>query len=211
MKHPIKLVLIILLAFFEKTISAQDVLPEFKLKLITPGKVTISWHNPFHNCVQLSVQRSEDNIKFKTIISAKNPGLYENSFIDSKAPTSKISYYRIQYTMKGGKYSFSKTQNTFEKTSTKENKEITTGWTASPNVFTNKSGYIQIQLNNPSAYIYRLLFQDEMGNEIFQMKKIASDNLILDKTNFPRAGWYYFELYKDEILLEKNKVFLKGN
>jgi hypothetical protein len=211
MKHLIKLVLIILLAFFAKTISAQDVLPEFKLKLISPGKVTISWHNPFRNCVQLSVQRSNDNKKFKTIISAKNPSLYENSFTDTKSPKNKNSFYRIQYIIKGGKYNLSNTHNIFEKTEVKVNNENTNGFVLSPFVFTNKTGYIQIQLTNVSKFTYRLIFHDEKGTEIFQMKKIVSDNLILDKTNFPHIGWFYFELYKDEILFEKNKVFLKGN
>jgi hypothetical protein len=210
MKHCITQVLFFLIVFFAKTASAQDVLPEYKLKIIAPGKVTISWHNPFRNCVQLSVQRSEDNKKFKTIISAKNPSLYENSFTDTKSLKNKICYYRIQYTLKGGKFSFSKTHNTFEKPEAKETKGNPANWSASPFVYTNKSGYIQIQLNSPATFVYRLVFQDENGNEIFQMKKIESDNLILDKTNFPHAGWYKFELYKDEKLFEKNKVYLNS-
>ncbi|MCX6206101.1 MAG: hypothetical protein NTZ19_07605 [Bacteroidetes bacterium] len=208
MKQSIRLFLFLFFSLFLRNAIGQDVLPEFKLKLIAPGKATISWHNPFHNCIQLSVQRSEDNKKFKTIISAKNPSLYENSFTDTKSPKNKICYYRIQYTMKGGTYSFSKTHNTFEKVASKDNPS---NWTASPNVFTNKSGYIQIQLNNTAAYVYRLVFLDENGSELFQMKKIASDNLIIDKANFPHAGWFNFELYKDEILLEKNKVLLKAS
>ena len=108
MKHRISQFLFFSIVFFTKMASAQDVLPEFKLKTIAPGKVTISWHNPFHNCVQLSLQRSEDNKKFKTIISARNPSLYENSFTDTKSIKNKICYYRIQYTLKGGKYNFSK-------------------------------------------------------------------------------------------------------
>lgn len=211
MKYRITLVLFLLIALFVKTALAQDVLPAFKLKLIASGKVAISWHNPYHNCIQLSVQRSEDNKKFKTIISAKNPSLYENSFTDTKSPKNKNIFYRIQYTMKGGKFNFSNIYSTIEKMGIKETKENTTTWTASPFVFTNKTGYVQILLNNPTEYLYRLVFQDENGNQIFQMKKIASDNLILDKTNFPHAGCFYFELYKDEKLLEKNKVYLKGN
>lgn len=208
MKHSLRLFLFLFFSLFQRSAMGQDVLPEFKLKIIAPGKVMINWHNPFHNCIQLSVQRSEDNKKFKTIISAKNPSLYENSFTDTKSPKNKICYYRIQYTMKGGIYSFSKTYNTFEKVVSNENP---INWTASPHIFTNKSGYIQIQLNNTSAYVYRLVFLGENGSELFQMKKIDSDNLILDKANFPHAGWYNFELYRDEMLLEKNKVLLKAS
>ena len=210
MKHRISQFLFFSIVFFTKMASAQDVLPEFKLKTIAPGKVTISWHNPFHNCVQLSVQRSEDNKKFKTIISARNPSLYENSFTDTKSIKNKICYYRIQYTLKGGKYNFSKTHNSFEKPEVKAANGNPANWSASPFVYTNKSGYIQIQLNSPSSFVYRLVFLDDTGKEIFQMKKIGSDNLILDKTNFPHAGWYSFELYKDEKLFEKNKVYLNN-
>ncbi len=198
---------------FGKIANAQDILPEFKLKQISPGKVLISWHNTHQNCVKLLVQRSSDHKNFKTIVSAKKPGLYENSFMDTKSPKNKNTYYRIQYSLKNGNMYFSNTHSTLEKQIIKNAVPTQTGnnWKASPFVYTNINGYIQISVNNPSAFVYKIKFFDENGTDLFQINKIDLDNLILDKTNFMHGGWFQFELYKDDILLEKNKVFLKGN
>lgn len=213
MKHRIVTLFIFSSFLIGKISIAQEILPEFKLKLISSGKVYISWHNPYQNCSKLVVQRSSDNKNFKTIISAKKPTLYENSFTDTQSPKNKNTFYRIQYTLKNGNNYFSKTHSTLEKEhpiNTVPNK-ISADWKASPFVFTNSNGYVQISLSNPSENVYKLLFQDENGNELFQIKKIDEDNLILDKTNFIHGGWFQFELYKNNILLEKNKVYLKGN
>lgn len=209
---------IVVLSFFSclllgKISNAQDILPEFKLKQIAPGKVLISWHNTHQNCVKLLVQRSSDPKNFKTIVSAKKPGLSENSFIDTKSPKNKNTYYRIKYTLKNGNVYFSNTHSTLEK-------QISTNSTisktntiekVSPYVFSNTNGYIQIAVSNSASFDYKIKFFDETGNELFQINKIDQDNLILDKTNFIHGGWFQFELYKNNILLEKNKVFLKGN
>jgi hypothetical protein len=213
MKHRIVFFLVISSLLIGKITIAQDVLPEFKLKLIGPGKVLISWHNTHQNCVKLNVQRSNEPKNFKTIVSAKKPSLYENSFTDVKSPKNINAFYRIQYTLKNGNVYFSNTHSTQEKDLIKNpiSSKKTNNWKASPFVFTNLNGYIQILVNNSSEYIYKVKFLEENGNELFQIKKIDSDNLILDKANFMHGGWFQFELYKDDVLLEKNKVFLKGN
>jgi hypothetical protein len=196
-----------------KVCFAQDPLPEFKLKLINPGKVLISWHNPYQNCVKLYVQRSNENKNFKTIVSAKKPKLFENSFTDTKLTKNKNTFYRIQYILKNGNTYFSLTHSTQEKERSNNKDTHTTSpkWKASPFVFTNSYGEIQILVNNPSVHVYKLLFFDENGHELFQIKRIDTDNLILDKTNFIHSGWFHFELYKNEELLERNKVYLKGD
>jgi hypothetical protein len=206
------LLIYILLGHYAGNISyAQDPLPEFKLKMINSNKLLISWHNPFKNCVKLSVQRSGDNKNFKTIVTAKNPKLYENSFTDTKLPKNKTSFYRIQYTLKNGKTYFSLIHSTQEKEPQKNTVSNTTApvWKASPFVFTNRNGEIQILVNNPSQFVYKVLFLEENGAELFQIKRIDTDNLILDKTNFVHSGWFQFELYKDDVLLEKNTIYLK--
>jgi hypothetical protein len=207
--------IVILFIFFgliEGIVShAQDLLPEFKLKMIGSSNVLIRWHNPYPNCVKLSIQRSVDNKNFKTIITAKKPNLYENSFTDTQLPKNKNSFYRIQYTLKNGNSYFSITHSTQEKTIQNNTISITSisGWKASPYVFTNRNGEIQILVNNSSKNVYRLLFQEGNGTDLFQIKRIEADNLILDKTNFIHSGWFQFELYKDEVLLEKNSIYLK--
>jgi hypothetical protein len=210
MKHCVRLILFL---FFlnANSLLAQSVLPEFELKQIDKEKCLISWHNPFRNCTELFVQRSSDNKKFKTLKAAKNPSLYENSYTDLKSPKSKKYYYRIQYVLKGGKTYFTKSYSIAEKEALPKTTKTNTNWKASNFVFTNKNGFIQILLNNPTEHNYRLVFFDEKGNELFQMKQIESDNLILDNTNFLHGGWFNFELYMDNKLMDSNKVFLKTN
>jgi hypothetical protein len=43
---------------------------------------------------------------------------------------------------------------------------------------------------------------------LFEIKNIRQSGLTLDKTNFLRAGWFNFELYNEEKLVEKNKFYL---
>ncbi len=193
---------------------AQDILPEFKLKLINKGNVLISWHNPFKNCSKLSVQRSSDHKNFKTIVEAKKPNLFENSFTDNKSPKNKNTFYRIQYTLKNGDINFSKIHSTLEKDIAHIKASSINpmpNWEASHFIFTNSNGNVQILLNNTSENIYRVVFQDENGKEIFQINKVVTDNSILDKSNFIHIGLFQFELYKNGDLVEKNKIYLKGN
>ncbi|MEI2708453.1 MAG: hypothetical protein V9E96_05470 [Chitinophagaceae bacterium] len=53
-----------------------------------------------------------------------------------------------------------------------------------------------------------LLFFEENGEELFQIKQVKENDLVLDKSNFYKSGWYYFELYEDEKLIDKNKFFV---
>jgi hypothetical protein len=43
---------------------------------------------------------------------------------------------------------------------------------------------------------------------LFELKNINEPALTLDKTNFLHSGWFKFELYNDEKLVEKNKFYL---
>lgn len=193
--------------------NAQDNLPSFKIKLLQDGKVLISWHNPNLNCVKLLVQRSTDEKNYTTIVAAKKPNLFENSFTDTKTPVQTNTFYRILYTLKNGATYITKPLNTLKKENLvkTETQNASADWKASPFVFTNNSGYIQIHVNNASENKYSIKFLDDKGNTVLKINKINEDQLILDKTNFIHAGWFQFELYKNELLLEKNSVYLKEN
>ncbi|MFX5808969.1 hypothetical protein ABTE39_19810, partial [Acinetobacter baumannii] len=68
------------------------------------------------NCVQLLIQRSLDHQKtFTTIRSATHPDMPENDFIDKKIPPNTMPYYRISYTMRGGKTIFTAAQSLHDK------------------------------------------------------------------------------------------------
>lgn len=86
---------------------AQPSLPAFQVKELTQGKIQISWHNPFQNCIQLAVQRSSDSSNnFRTIFSSQSPELEQNGFVDNKPLPRAKSYYRIFYVLQGGSWFF---------------------------------------------------------------------------------------------------------
>ncbi len=82
-------------------------------------------------------------------------------------------------------------------------------WKPSIHVYTNRNGYLNISLPVQDFQAYRILFFDAEGKELFRINKIKEAELILDKANFKRSGWYDFELYKHNDLVEKNKFFLQ--
>ncbi len=81
-------------------------------------------------------------------------------------------------------------------------------WRPSEYVFTNTRGYVTILLPQVKQHRYHIVFYEEDGAEIFSIKTIKEPELILDKTDFVHAGWFFFELYEDDKLKEKNKFLL---
>ncbi len=81
-------------------------------------------------------------------------------------------------------------------------------WKPSEYVFTNNKGYVTILLPLVKQHKYAVIFYEEDGSEVFRIKNLKEQELILDKTDFVHAGWFYFELYENEKLKEKNKFFL---
>lgn len=76
-------------------------------------------------------------------------------------------------------------------------------------VFTGRDGYVSIRLpedEKPKKYSIKF-FDDEKF--LFELKEIREREFKLDKTNFYHAGWFRFELYEDEKLLEKHKFYLE--
>ena len=82
-------------------------------------------------------------------------------------------------------------------------------WRPSVYIFTNLKGYVTILLPLAKQHRYRIIFYDEDGSEIFQIKSVREPELVLDKTNFVHAGWFSFDLFEDDKLKEKNKFFLQ--
>lgn len=267
---------------------AQDTLPQFTLRYLGKGKAQISWVNPFESCIQLSVQRSYDSIKFfQSIFSAQSPNLPQNGFVDNNAVAGMKVFYRIFYVIEGGNYFFTKsksrsstaqqedenialpnkrrintdiisifnhevkTANAIEKkfvtiynrnkdslievleypdynkfrdsisTKTKDTLVAINAdevllkpfipryvWKPSLYIFTNDNGYVTISLPGSKQHKYRIVFFEETGTEIFQIKLVKEDDLILDKSNFFHEGWFHFELFEDDKLKEKNKIYL---
>ncbi|MCU0321735.1 MAG: hypothetical protein MUE72_04920 [Chitinophagaceae bacterium] len=81
-------------------------------------------------------------------------------------------------------------------------------WKASTYIFTNEKGFVRVIIPNLKQHKYRVVFFEENNEELFQIKQVKEADLVLDKSNFYKSGWYYFELYEDEKLIEKNKFFV---
>ena len=81
-------------------------------------------------------------------------------------------------------------------------------WKASTYVFSNDKGFIRIFIPDVKRHKYRIAFFEENGEELFQIKQVKENDLVLDKSNFYKSGWYYFELFEDEKLIDKNKFFV---
>lgn len=82
-------------------------------------------------------------------------------------------------------------------------------WKPSVYVYTNTNGYLTISLPDTEHQLYKIIFFDADGKELYKINRVKEPSLVLDKANFKRSGWFNFELYKNNDLIEKNKFFLQ--
>ena len=75
-------------------------------------------------------------------------------------------------------------------------------------VFTGKYGNVHLSLPEAGKKHYSVKFYDETNKLLFELLSIKTPSLIVDKTNFLHAGWFRFELYEENQLKEKNKLFI---
>jgi hypothetical protein len=75
-------------------------------------------------------------------------------------------------------------------------------------VYTNKDGYVYINLPDADKKKYQIKFFEEDDSFLFEIKNISETGLTLDKSNFIHAGWFKFELYNEGRLVEKNRFYL---
>jgi hypothetical protein len=225
--------LVFCLIFFGwNQLYGQDTLPHFVVKNIN-NKVIVSWKNNYGATVTtLNIQRSTDSLKnFTSIASMLDPTNKENGYVDSKAPSPNL-YYRIFVAFAGGTYTYTqskkptivaitekeKTQdsirlvedsvaNSNTKLSTKTT-PVATGFVASKTIYTGKDNNVIIHLPNALTTKYSIKFFDDQKHELFEIKKVLDPHLIIEKVNFKHAGWFYFELYVDNVLQEKHKFYI---
>lgn len=84
-------------------------------------------------------------------------------------------------------------------------------WKPSEYVFTNEKGYLTIRLPELKQHRYRIVFFEDNGAEVFQIRSVKDTDLVLDKASFIHSGWFSFELYEDDKLKEKNRFYLDKN
>ncbi|MDE3145125.1 MAG: hypothetical protein KGL19_13290 [Bacteroidota bacterium] len=81
-------------------------------------------------------------------------------------------------------------------------------WKPSEYIFTDHTGDISINLKEVKKHNYRISFFEEDKTLLFEIKHLKEPELVLDKENFMHSGWFYFELFEDDKLKEKNKFFI---
>lgn len=195
---------------------AQDTLPKFSARNLGNNRIVIGWVNQFPNIKQISIQRSFDSLRnYKTILSVADPKAVQNGFADTKAPNNHM-FYRIFYAMEGGAFYFTEAKRPFydSTTTVTEVKPPTIiqkrpeGFVPSFYVYTNREGYVHISLPDAARKKYSIKFYEEDGSFLFDLKTVKETSLTLDKANFYHAGWFTFELFDDEKLVEKHKFYL---
>ena len=206
--------------------NAQDTLPNFSVRNAGKNRIIIGWVNTLKDVKQISIQRSFDSIRnYKTILSVADPKAVQNGFADTKAPADTM-FYRLFYVLEGGRFYFTEakkpnlgplenerqngvrvipiTPGAIDSTITKRNNSFTPSFY----VYTNNEGYVFINLPDADKKKYRVKFFEENDDFLFEIKQIKETGLTIDKANFYHAGWFKFELYNDEKLIEKNKFYI---
>jgi hypothetical protein len=88
-------------------------------------------------------------------------------------------------------------------------KNKTNAFVPSLYVYTCRDGYVCIRLpDEEKTKKYSIKFF-ENETPLFELKEIKERQFRIDKANFYHAGWFHFELYEDEKLLERHKFYLE--
>ena len=221
-----KRIYFILLVLLTSAAYGQDTLPNFAVKNVGKNRYIVGWVNTYGLVKQISIQRSFDSLKnFTTILSVADPNARENGFADTKAPNDHM-FYRLFVVLDKGQFFFTASKkavlDTMKATQVTIVDKIkdTTGSSTRPQVpkkpefvpsfyvYTNHDGYVFINLPDADKKKYHIKFFEEDDSFLFEIKSIRETALTLDKTNFIHAGWFKFELYNEEKLVEKNKFYL---
>lgn len=223
-------ILFILCTLFIVSVSfGQDTLPKFSVRNLGINRdgvpsIVISWVNKYDTLSQISIQTSHDSLKnYHTLISLTDPNAKMNGYADKRAPHDHM-YYRLFIVKGDGQYLFSavkrpaldtaKTATLLEtvvakKPDIRDQKEAQKpSFVPSFYVYTNKDGYVFINLPDAEKQRYHIKFFEEDNSFLFEVKNLKQTGLTLDKTNFLHAGWFNFELYNDEKLVERHKFYL---
>lgn len=220
--------LLLLVFIFDLAASAQDTLPDFSVKNAGRNRYIIGWVNNYPVVKQIGIQRSHDSLaNFKTILSVTDPTARENGFADTKAPNDHM-FYRLFIVLDKGQYFYTASKKPFIDTTTvtrqrnslldRVEDSITAvikpivpkkpDFIPSFYIYTNKDGYVYINLPDADKKKYEVKFYEEDDSFLFEIKNIRETGITLDKANFIHAGWFRFELYNDGKLVEKNRFYL---
>lgn len=183
------------------------------------GEMYISWTSGYTGIKQIGVQRSQDSLfNYATIGFAHDPNKKVNEFIDRKPQAGKI-FYRLFVLFTNSSYFFTDPASPATQLPMAASGQLAPGQSASSNapqafagpsiyVYTNAEGNVNISLANAKEHHYEIRFFNSENQFLFNLKNIEKPLLILDKSNFLRAGWYHYELYDNDKLIEKWKFYI---
>ncbi|SFV28623.1 hypothetical protein [Thermoflavifilum thermophilum] len=220
------------LMLISKLIIAQViVLPDFRVQAVKQG-VQLQWTIPagFPHFVRMGVQRSSDSLyNFSTIGYATPANAHHVQFTDNH-PLSDSSYYKLIFVKPDGSYFFSQTLLFNGQTASVISQQEKPALSALPQskpavkdsasshrppayhpsvyVFTNSSGNITLSLPDAAQHAYHLVFFDTTGTRVLEIPRISQSQLTLDKSNFLHAGWFQYELFDGNTLMEKWKLYV---
>ncbi|GAA4747955.1 hypothetical protein [Flavisolibacter ginsenosidimutans] len=227
-------VLLSVLAFSQDTLPKFNV-RNMGMDADGNARIIIGWVNPYDSLKQISVQRSHDSLKnYTTLVTLADANAKFNGFADNKALNDHM-FYRLFIVKKDGSYFFTAPKkpgfdtakvalpagptgnannpigtNPRETPEIKKPEVVIKKPTFVPSfyVYTNKDGYVYVNLPDADRQKYHIKFFEEDGSPLFEIKTINRTGLTLDKTDFMHAGWFLFELYNDDKLVEKSKFYL---
>ena len=212
----------------------QATLPSLSVNNFS-DKVIISWKNAYTLPVAtISIQRSYDSLRnYSTIGTVLNPQNTENGYTDVKPPYMRM-YYRVFVAFEDGSYlitppsrpgSVSKEEMAYDWQAVPApvdpandpaynpvvppppGKKVET-WTPSTKIFTSQDSHVIINLRDAATEKYTVKFFRMDGSFLFEIAHVPDEMIILEKVNFIRAGWYNFEIYRNGLIVEKNRVLV---
>lgn len=206
-----------------QTAMAQEMLPDFSVYKVGGGRVVISWVHNFTDVKQISIQRSHNKINFfKTIANMPDPSIQQNGLSDIKAPNDSM-FYRIFVMREGGRFfttdvkqpsvdslglagAYGSTDNANTDVNLNTN-FLPAGFVQSKYVYTSPDRYVRVELPFDSKK-YDIKFFTENNAPLFELNNLKERRFKLDRSYFISAGYINFELYADNKLVEKHKLFL---
>lgn len=82
------------------------------------------------------------------------------------------------------------------------------GFVPSKFIYTNKENNLVISLPDAETQKFSLKIFDDKNREIFDIKRIPENFMLMEKVNFIHSGWFYYSLFDDGIFLEKYKFYI---
>jgi len=73
----------------------------------------------------------------------------------------------------------------------------------------DKNSDLVIAVPDVQSGKYKVRFYDEKARFLFEIKQIRDPVLIVEKLNFQHAGLFQYELFKGDLLIEKNTFLIK--